>query len=299
MRHWLTFLPLTVLLLGLTPLRAQVTVSIDSERTNFMLFAPVVVSVTINNNTDHDLVLQNTDGQTWLSFLIKKPDGFPVHTDQKYNPSPITFKPGELKTVSVNLTPFYAFRDVGNYRVAAVLDLPGEGQLISENFSFNVIRGQKVWSQARPIDGTERTFTLFRFAPDNLSTELYLRIDAPKENLVYATVMLGQVISAVDPQTSFDRDGELHILHTAAQGTYRYTRINQNGGVENQSVYEAMPEFAPKLVANNDGTVMVVGGQIQNTDNQRERLSDAKFGVDVPKGQKPADKTQPVGAASH
>jgi hypothetical protein len=299
MRRLLSLLPLAVLFSTLSFLRAQVTVSIDSERINFMLYAPVLVNVTIHNNTDHDLVLQNAGDQSWLSFIIKKNDGFPVHPDQKYAPGPVTLKTGEVKTVSVDLTPYYAFREVGNFRVAAVLDLPGEGQLISGNFSFNVNHGQKVWSQTRPIDGAERTFTLFRFAPDNVSTELYLRIDAPKENLIYATRLLGQVLSSVDPQTFFDADGQLHILHTAAQGTYRYTRINQNGVIENQSLYESIPEFAPRLVKNNDGTIMVVGGQIQTAENQRERLSDAKFGVNSKPKTPPADTSTPTGAAAH
>lgn len=133
-----------------------------------------------------------------------------------------------------------------------------------------------------------------RFSPDNSSTELYLRIDDAKENIVYTTLLLGPITAVVTPQVNFDRDGRIHIFHTLGQGNYRYNRITADGVLENQSNYEGIPERPPHLVQVEDGAVMVVGGQVQGDDNQREHLSDAKFGT----ASTSADKLQKKPAAA-
>lgn len=273
---------------GIFSARAEVRVSIECERMNYLLYAPVVVRVIIQNNTEIDLSLQS-QGESWLSFVVTRGDGFAVHTDQKLEVPPLFIKAGTTKSATMNLTPHYAFREQGNYKVRAVVDIPGQGQILSGNLQFNIVRGQTVLTRTRPMEGSERTYTIVRFSPDNTSTELYLRVDDLKENLVYATVELGPVTSTVmPPQIAFDKDGSLHILHTIGQGSYRYNRVSATGVLENQSNYEAVPEAPPRLTSAGEGAVMVVGGQVLNQENRRDRLSEAKFGVAETKDKTPA-----------
>lgn len=289
MRRPLLLLP--ALLLTLVCARAELTISVECDRTNYLLYAPVPIRVVIQNNTEIDLSLQS-QGEPWLSFIVTRADGFAVHADQKFQVQPLQVKAGTTKNLTVNITPYYSFRDPGNYKVRAVVDVPGQGQLLSGNLQFNVNRGQTVLSRTRPLEGSERTYTLVRFSPDNTSTELYLRVDDTKENIVYSTLELGPVTSTVTPpQIAFDKEGQLHILHTIGQGSYRYNRISADGQLENQSNYEAAPEIPPRLVTASDGAVMVAGGQVINDENRRDRLSEAKFGLDSGKpGQAAATK---------
>ncbi len=272
--------PLALLLLTLISVRAEVRISIEADRINYLLYAPVTVRVIIQNNTEQDILLEKTDDSgSWLDFVVTRQDGFPVHTDRKLEVPPVAVKAGESKAIPINLTPYYAFREPGNFKVRASVELPGQGALTSGNLMFNVVHGQSIWTRTRPVAGSDRTYTLVRFSPDNSTTELFLRVDDAKENVVYATLLLGPVTAVVTPQVNFDKEGRLHIFHTLGQGNYRYNRVNADGVLENQSNYEGIPERPPHLAQAEDGAVMVIGGQVQSDENQREHLSDAKFGV--------------------
>lgn len=152
------FTLLVLFLLSVISVRAEVRVSIEADRINYLLYAPVVVRVVIQNNTEQDILLEKgTRADSWLDFVVTRQDGFAVHTDQKLMSSPFMVKAGQTKAVSMNLTPYYAFREPGNYKVRAAVDLPGQGELLSGNLLFNVVRGQTVWTRTRPVAGSDRT----------------------------------------------------------------------------------------------------------------------------------------------
>ncbi len=237
---------LAILLLTLVSAHAEVRVSIEADRINYLLYAPVVVRVVVQNNTEQDILLEKSgDSDSWLSFVVTRQDGFAVHADQKLTVPSFMVKAGETKALPLNLTPYYAFREPGNFKVRASVDLPGKGELLSGNLLFNVVRGQNLWTRTRPVAGSERTYTLVKFSPDNSSTELYLRVDDTKENVVYATLLLGPITAVVTPQVNFDKEGRLHIFHTLGLGNYRYNRVTADGALENQSNYEGVPERPP------------------------------------------------------
>ena len=49
---------------------AQVTVSAQAQRQNFLLFERVDVLVTVANIGNNDLELNNDEGRPWLSFMV-------------------------------------------------------------------------------------------------------------------------------------------------------------------------------------------------------------------------------------
>ncbi len=259
---------------------AQVQVSAQTQRSEFLLFERVDLLVTVENVGDTDLVLDNYDGQPWLSFLVSR------HSQQNYLPvrperpatfSPLTLKAGESKTLRVNLTPLFSFRQEGEYRANAVIDLPGQGQIISENTAFNVQKGQTVWSQAHMASGAQRVYSLVRFSPAGDRTLLYLRVESPTENLVYANIGLGEVAAFIDPEVFFDPQGNIHILHPFAMGNYLYTRADPDGKIEHQAVFRTYREIPPVLRKTDDGNVVVVGGLEENPNEPREKLSDGQI----------------------
>jgi hypothetical protein len=267
------------------PAKAQIQVVAQTQRTNFLLYERVDVLVTVTNIGDNDLILNNDDKHhPWLSFLLSR------HSQQNYMPirqerdstfDPVTLKAGENKTFRVNLTPLFTFREEGDYRATAVIDLPGQGQVTSDYVPFTVLRGQKMWSQMRPVDGSERVYSLIRFSPDSDSTKLYLRVENPEENLVYANVGLGEMASSIDPQVYFDPEGNIHVLHPSALGTYTYTRADPDGKVVHQGVFKTeavrgqtgVDRIPPRLTKMDDGNVVVLGGVEVDPNNPREKLS--------------------------
>ena len=161
-------------------LTAQIQVSAQTQRSGFLLYERVDLFVTVTNTGDTDLVLNNTEAHPWLSFLVAKHNRLPVRPERKGGFDPVTLKAGESKTLKVNLTPLFSFREEGDYSAAAVVNLPGEGDVVSDSIPFTVLRGKQVWSQTRPVDGTQRVYSLIRFSPSPDKTDLYLRVEEPQ-----------------------------------------------------------------------------------------------------------------------
>jgi hypothetical protein len=255
---------------------AQVQVTAQTERSDFLLYERVDLLVTVANVGENDLVLNNDEGRPWLSFLVSKKDSLPVHSERDSTFKPIMLKVGETKTLRVNLTPLFTFREEGDYKAAAVIDLPGEGQIISDSVPFTVLRGRTVWTQARPVDGSQRIYSLIRFSPTPDITKLYLRVEDPDQNTVLANLALGEVVAYVDPEVFFDPQGNLHVMQPIAMGTYLYTRTDPAGKVVHQGVFKTFQEIRPRLTKMDDGNVIVVGGLEENPDMPRETLSEGQ-----------------------
>jgi hypothetical protein len=259
---------------------AQIQVSAQTERTDFLLYERVDLLVTVANAGESDLILDNEEGHPWLSFLVSKHNRLPVRPEREGTFKPITLKVGESKTLRVNLTPLFSFREEGSYTAAAVIDLPGEGQIISDEVPFTVLPGHKVWGETRPVDGSERDYSLIRFSPNPDLTNLYLRVEDPSENVVFANLALGEVVAYIDPEVFFDPQGNIHVLQPIAMGTYLYSRADPSGKILHQGIFKTFQTIPPRLTKLDDGNVIVLGGLEENPNTPRERLSD---------GQKEAD----------
>jgi len=305
MRHLAVICALWFLAAAL-PAMAQISVAAQTQRSDFLLYERVDLLVTVTNIGDTDIILNNDDKQhPWLSFLLSRHDQhnyMPIRQERDSTFDPVTLKAGEHKTFRVNLTPLFTFREEGEYRAAAVIDLPGQGQVVSDNVPFTVMRGQKVWSQVHPVEGSERVFTLLRFSPDSDSTKLYLRVEDPAENLVYANLGLGDIVASVDPSELFDPEGNLHVLYPSALGTYTYTRTNPDGKLLHEAIFKTeavrgpsgVERIPPRLAKLDDGNVTVVGGVEEDPNNPREKLSDGQV---VKTAAMPAPPTAPAGSA--
>src|SRR5476649_2603096 len=160
---------------------AQIQISAQTERTDFLLYERVDLLVTVANSSESDLVLDNNEGHPWLSFLVSKHNRLPVRQERQGTFKPLSLKVGETKTLRINLTPLFSFREEGDYKAAAVIDLPGAGQTISEGVPFRVLRGRQVWTQTRPVDGSQRVYSLLRFSPQPDITKLYLWWKTPQK----------------------------------------------------------------------------------------------------------------------
>jgi hypothetical protein len=283
----LAFIGALCFLAACIPAKAQITVSAQTARSTFLLYERVDLLVTIVNIGDTDLLLNNDADHPWLSFVVShhvQQNYMPVRQERAGTFASLTLKAGETKTLRVNVTPLFTFREEGDYRVSAVVDLPGQGQIESENVPFSVVKGQNIWSQVRPVDGSERTYTLLRFSPTIDTTELYLRVEDPDQNLVYANVGLGAMASSTDPEIFFDPQGNIHILHPTALGTYLYTRADPDGKIIHQGVFKTVTmqgpagveRVPPRLGKMDDGNVTVLGGQEQDLNHQREKLSEGQ-----------------------
>jgi hypothetical protein len=275
MRHLAALGVLCFLATG-TLASAQIQVSVQTARTDFLLYERVDLLVTLANAGESDLVLDNEEGHPWLSFLVSKHNRLPVRPEREGAFKPVTLKVGETKTLRVNLTPLFSFREEGNYTAAAVIDLPGEGQIISDSVPFEVLPGHTVWSETRPVDGSERDYSLVRFSPKPDLTMLYLRVEDPSENTVFANLALGEVVAYIDPEVFFDPQGNIHVMQPIAMGAYLYSRADPDGKIVHQGIFKTFQTIPPRLTKLDDGNIIVLGGLEENPNTPREKLSDGQ-----------------------
>jgi hypothetical protein len=266
---------LLLALLSLSSAWSQIDTRISIPRTNYLLYEPVTTTVTLRNTADYDLILRSENGHPWLSFLMRTSDGNPVRRDQEADFAPLTLKPGEAKSLAVNLTPLHAFREPGQYKVSAVVNVAGQ-EYVSDSFVFNVANGKKIWTTTKTQDEEEITYSLIRFAPSLEATFLYLQLEKLKANAVLANYQLGETVSYTEPQVYFDAQNRLHILHRQGNGVHRYTRLNTDGRIESQVNYAAVNESIPFLRKTAEGDILVAGGRAENQFNAREKLSESQ-----------------------
>ena len=273
-------------------LHAQVQLSAQTVRSHFLLFERVDVLVTVANIGNSDLELNNDEGRPWLSFMVmgegEQHDFLPVHSERQSNFAPMTLKVGETRTLRVNITPLYTMRAEGNYRVSAVVDLPGAGQIVTEPVPFTIERGHVENHALRIVDTLERDYSLVRFSPDPQDTSLYLRVESPTENTVYANYALGPMVSSIDPSMLFDPQGNVHVLQPMSQGTYLYSRTDENGKLITQRLFKSTlandgsgMRVRPLLTKGPDGSVFVNGGIEENPNEPHEKLSDTQHGQKI------------------
>jgi hypothetical protein len=270
---------------------AQIAVSAQTERTDYLLYERVDLLITVTNQSENDITLDNSEGHPWLSFLVSHHNRLPVRPERQGTFKGVALKTGESKTLRVNLTPLFSFREEGDYRAAAVIDLPGQGQIISDSVPFTVEQGKTVWTETRPVDGSQRIYSLIRFSPTTDRTNLYLRVEDPSENVVYTNLSLGEVVAYIDPEVFFDPQGNLHVMQPIAMATYLYSRADASGKILHQGVFKAtnvpgiQGTVPPRLTKLEDGNVIVVGGLEQDSSTQRELLSQgqSKMGEQVGK----------------
>ena len=255
---------------------AQIQVTAQTERSDFLLYERVDLLVTVTNAGESDLILNNNEGHPWLSFIVTKHNRLPVRPEREGTFKPVSLKIGETKTLRINLTPLFSFREEGDYKAAAVVDLPGEGQIMSDSVPFSILRGREVWSQTRPIDGSQRVYSLIRFSPKPNLTALYLRVEDPSENIVSANLSLGEVVAYIDPEVFFDPQGNLHVMQPIAMGTYLYTRADPTGKIMHQGIFKTFQSIPPRLAKMDDGNVIVVGGMEEDPNVPREKLSEGQ-----------------------
>ena len=113
----------TLLLAGAAEqVAAQVRVDISFKRKLYVMYEPLIATVTINNLSGRPLLLENSDHHRWFGFNIETADGRivpPINPD--YALAPAAVGPGEKLTRSVNLTPLFPLHDFGLYRVKATV----------------------------------------------------------------------------------------------------------------------------------------------------------------------------------
>ena len=261
------FLILSGILLATFTAGAQVQVDISMKRTLFIVYEPILVTVTITNLSGNELTLADSGHNKWFGLQLETLDGRPIPpTNGDYSNQPVELGPQQKISRTVNLTPLFPVNEFGGYRLKANVFSPQNNRFFtSPALNFEVTDGHVLWQKAvgvpdgSPGAGTTRTITLLshRLAE---STHLYIRIEDKQAGIIYCTHQLGRFMSFGNPNILLDAQNRIHVLQNAAPKAYVYSKIGLNGEVMERKSYN---EFSsrPELRRGSDGSVLVVGGQ--------------------------------------
>ena len=245
---------------------AQVRVDIAFKRKLYVMYEPLIATVTINNLSGRPLLLENSDHHRWFGFNIESADGRiipPIIPD--YALAPAAVGPGEKLTRSVNLTPLFPLHEFGLYRVKATVYVAAFGRYFSSPpLAVEITDGRPIWQEVVGVPGTGgepdlRTITLLSHKLSR-STRLYVRIENRERGRVYATHQLGQFLTFGRPEILLDVDNQIHILQNTMPKQFLYTHLGLSGEVLAQQAFREAGS-RPRLVKEAGGTVKVTGGR--------------------------------------
>ncbi len=259
--------------------QAQLNISLESSRDTFLLYEPIVFKVTLQNVTGSPVALQDhpVSKRPWLTFQIFRNGGDKVSPTSDFSMPAEVLKPGETKTIDVNITPLYKLRDSGQYDIKAAVTMAGRQSFMTGSLRFNIGKGELVWVRDLMVNGAKRTYSLIRFL-GKADSSLYLRVEEVDKNLVYTTTRLGSIIGFTEPEIKFDSEGKLHLLHVSTSSLYRYSRLTADGALEYQEDRRA-DGLVPALIQTNDGGVQLAGGNNIRLQEKRKKLSEDQMGL--------------------
>ncbi len=264
MRH---LIALAALLAAALSANAQVQVDISMKRNLYIVYEPILVTVTITNLTGNELTLVDSGINKWFGFQMETLDGRPIASvDGSYSNAPVELGPQQKISRTVNLTPLFPISEFGGYRVKAIVYSQQTNRFFnSPALSFEVTEGRVLWDKTvgvpdgAPGAGSTRSITLLSHRLPQ-STQLYLRIEDKPAGVVYCTHQLGRFLTFGKPDILLDAQNKVHILQNVAPKAFVYSKIGLNGEVLERKSYN---EFSsrPALRRGSDGSVVIAGGQ--------------------------------------
>lgn len=248
--------------------QAQVTVDFSLERSLYLAYEPLLVTVTIHNFSGNTLLLADEEHQPWLSFHIETEKGTPLSLNQKETEiAPVSLAPGETWSQQIDLTRFYPLGDFGSYRLSTVVYVPAAHRYFHSPVHVVEITEGHLLSQQKigvPLSGEgspeNRTVSLLSHRCSDHAV-LYLRIEDPDRGIVLCTYPLGRMITPSAPEMLFDKKNQIYILQHEAPGVFLYTHLDLKGKVIERELWRALPE-RPKLIVTSQGAVRVNGGTL-------------------------------------
>ena len=274
---------LSVLLFGSAfEAHAQVMLDLKISRRLYIIYEPLIVTVTIKNRTGRELHLEDKNGHQWFGFDIVRQDGTPIAPNNTgYTLKPLTLGVGETITRKLNISPLYSLHEFGMHRIRATVFVAETGDyFVSPQRQVDITEGKVLWTDIVGVPDkreTRKISLLSHRIPQG--NRLYIRIEDEGAGMIYCTTKIGRLLSYGQPKVKFDQNNEVHVIHKTSPGMYGYYHFGLNGKLVQSGTYIKVDKSFPKLRHASDGSVVIKGGRIhaplaESVDNPRPKLSD-------------------------
>jgi hypothetical protein len=285
---------LGLLLAGVGPLRAQVSVEVTQEQQQFLAGEPIELAVRITNRSGRPLHLGG-EGD-WLTFSIGSKEGVVV---PKVGDAPVAgefvLDSSKVAIKRVDLSPYFTLTQPGRYEITATVYISDwKRELSSPSKPFDLIEGTKLWEQdvgvpnlgATNAAPEVRRYTLLQATYLRGQMRLYVRItDSSAVNR--KVFPIGPMVSFSHPEPQIDKFSNLHLIYQDGAHSFLYTVCDLNGEVLTRQTYDYI-DSRPRLRVNDSGQIVVLGGV------RRVAAND----VPAPKDDEKVEPSPPASAAT-
>jgi hypothetical protein len=264
----------SLLMAALVAASAQVTVEVTLEQDQFLQGESLPVAVRITNRSGETLHL-GADPD-WLTFSLESSSGLVV---AKVGDVPVAGE-FDLETLKaaikrLDLAPYFNLPQPGRYGIVANVHIKAWNRdVTSRPQYFNLIEGAKFWEQEVGIPNSAastngppevRRYILQQANFIKGQLRLYLRVtDGYSRTL--RVFPIGPMVSFGRPEPQIDRLSRLHVLYQNGAYSFSYNIFDLNGDVVIHQTYDYI-NTRPRLRADDDGNITVVGGTRRVTDN--------------------------------
>ena len=246
---------------------AQIQIQLSLPRRTFVIYEPLIATVTLTNQAGRDVTFEDVPGKQWFNVEITTLDGQVLQPyDRNYHLPSLKIPAGQTLTRKIDLNPLFPIREFGTYRMRANVYLAENDRFYASSYAtFDIADAQLIWREDVGVPGGDgvRQMSLLTFQRlDRLM--LYVRVRDQEGPTVYTTQPLGRLVSTGrGPEAMLDRQNTLHILQEAAPSAYLYTEISVEGEWLTQRAYQKAGTRRPSLIKLASGDVEVQGGQVQ------------------------------------
>ena len=255
-----------LLAIAVPQVRAQLNVSVEVERTNFVAYEPLFVTVTVTNTSGNDVVLGGPNNNSWLNFLVVSENGRPVTGIANPDADAIVCRNGQSLQRKFNLPRHFHLIDSGIYVVKASVYFPALQRWINSHpvrFTINQAPRPK-WERSfalpagHKMAGKYRKYQLFTFH-DKDRSYLYVRLVDESTGMFLLTTRLSSIAPDRELQQTVDAQQNLHLLCLGSPRVWAYQSIDPDGKLLTQRFF-SQGKGEPQLVTQTSGAVMVLGG---------------------------------------
>jgi hypothetical protein len=247
----------------------QLALTLEIGRADHLRYEEVAATVTVSNRSGQDLVMAGPGGRSWLTFSMTGPDGNLLPAAGESGVENRVLAAGDTHRERIDLVALFDLSRLGNHGVVASVFHSPSGQFYQSNrVRIQIVEGTELqtWVAGVPLGqpggGGQRAYSLISYR-EKEGRGLYVRVRDPVAGRVYATYLLGPLLSLTEPQAAVDGRGHFHVLYlstprmfahkiVAPDGTLVATDFHQSGGAVSR----------PTLMQNDSGDLIVRGGRL-------------------------------------
>lgn len=218
---------------------AQVELRLQPVRKDFIVGENVALRLTIINQTDASISLNNTPGRPWLNFsLTKRGENGPISPIATARFPEVVLTPGSTRSFEFNIKSLYRLGTAGNYAAVATIRMPdGQTTYSSNRGLFTLTNGGKVREFNIQARGERITLSL-RLAVVNGKECLFGQAISKDTNQVIGACYLGEYLNFMQPRVLLDSAQNLHMLCQSSPDFFTYSVMNTHGGRASAKLYK-------------------------------------------------------------